>query len=849
MTNSANIANSANWYTQPGYKNLLVYKLAVIIFDLTSEFCAMFIEKVSRTFDQMIQAVRSGKQNIVEGSLEKSLKSYIKLLGVARASFEELLEDLRDFLRLKNLPLWKKDDLRVQKIRSFRVGENPNSPNLANMANWANLPNCAESYANFLITLISLETYLLDKLIKTLEEKFIREGGYSENLTKKRVEYKLAKFAKYGKLAVLVLFFAEFGLFGKFAKPALATNTGRFTISVWVNPTTSIASKAIIAKAEELRLVTDASGNPLCQFKTTTWQTAATSSSAIPLSTWSHIICTYDLTNIKIYVNGVQKGSTALTAVPDDTSAIFYAGRDASASTTYGFFSGAIDEYKFYNYNLSLDEILTDYNRGSALVLGSLSTGSSNPASSSAGSQEYCVPGDTTTNCSPPVGRWDFNEGVGSSVFDTSGSGNVGSWNGTGTHWGTGKIGKAGKFNGTSDWMSVADSASLDVSAEATFEAWLYPTSFASHKSAYEKNSAYMLYLGTGVEIAGQKSFRPHVYTTTWRYGSINFPGVENTWYHVAYTYVASTGTMKGYVNGVEYPIVWSSAPVAGENINNSTTPLKIAGTDRGVSTFSGLIDQVRIYNYARTPSQIAWDYSWGDPITYYQFNKCQGTTLNDSMNLNHATIYIGATGTQSAPGTCAAGIGSTAAWGVGSTGKYNASLNFDGTDDYTATANVALLAGAGQSAPGISYGAWVYPTSSAVSKTIINKGNEFKLETDTNSKANCSIYKAGAWQTASISSSAIPLSSWTHVLCVYDGTNTIVYINGLSSGTQSTTGSILSLSSTALSIARDPTPSQYFSGQIDEVKVWNYPLTATQVKNEFNQGSGVRFGPVTGVP
>lgn len=106
-----------DWFKRPGYKNLLVYKLALVIFDLTDEFCGLFISKTSRTFDQMIQAARSGKQNIVEGSLEKSLKGYIKLLGVSRASFGELLEDYIDFLRLKKLPLWDKNNSRVWQIR------------------------------------------------------------------------------------------------------------------------------------------------------------------------------------------------------------------------------------------------------------------------------------------------------------------------------------------------------------------------------------------------------------------------------------------------------------------------------------------------------------------------------------------------------------------------------------------------------------------------------------------------------------------------------------------------------------------------------------------------------------
>jgi four helix bundle suffix protein len=185
-----------DWFKRPGYKNLLVYKLAVIVFDLNDKFCSFYVEKKSRTFDQMIQAGRSGKQNIVEGSLEKSLKSYIKLLGVSRASFGELLEDFTDFLRLRKLPLWDKNDSRVKQLRRIRIGNSSNlantanSPNLANLPNWANMANNPEIFANLMITLLSMECYLLDKMIKSLEEKFIHDGGYTENLFKKRLTFR-----------------------------------------------------------------------------------------------------------------------------------------------------------------------------------------------------------------------------------------------------------------------------------------------------------------------------------------------------------------------------------------------------------------------------------------------------------------------------------------------------------------------------------------------------------------------------------------------------------------------------------------------------------------------------------
>lgn len=179
-----------------GYKSLIVYWLATDIYDLTVIFCNRHIDKKSRTTDQMIQAARSGKQNIVEGSLEPSVESNIKLTGVARASFGELLEDYKDYLRQNNLPIWSKDDNRVLAIRNLRIY--PNKSNESNETNSTNLSNLTystyltnpESFSNLMVTLCFKEGYLLDKLLRSQQEKFIKTGGFRENLFKKRVEFK-----------------------------------------------------------------------------------------------------------------------------------------------------------------------------------------------------------------------------------------------------------------------------------------------------------------------------------------------------------------------------------------------------------------------------------------------------------------------------------------------------------------------------------------------------------------------------------------------------------------------------------------------------------------------------------
>ncbi|MFA6082140.1 MAG: four helix bundle suffix domain-containing protein [Patescibacteria group bacterium] len=172
---------------QSGYKNLASFKMATIVYDLTVIFCQKFLagKEYGRLVEQMIQAARSGRQNIAEGSVEKSLKMYIKLTGVAKASQEELLLDYQDFLRQRNLELLGKDHEIVRGFREFRAVW----VDLGHL-NTPDLPSDPKIAANMLITFINQTTFLLGKQITSLEEKFKNEGGYSEKLFNERKNQK-----------------------------------------------------------------------------------------------------------------------------------------------------------------------------------------------------------------------------------------------------------------------------------------------------------------------------------------------------------------------------------------------------------------------------------------------------------------------------------------------------------------------------------------------------------------------------------------------------------------------------------------------------------------------------------
>jgi four helix bundle suffix protein len=169
-----------------GYQDLQSYQMAEIVHDGTVVFCDRFIGPRSRTHDQMVQAARSGKQNIVEGCMASgtSKKTELKLIGVARASLEELLVDFKDFLRQRSLPLWDKDHPKAKEVRGLCYRKNRSyetyRPYLENQN--------PEVAANTMLCLIHQTNYLLDQQLRALEKEFLEEGGFTERLYRLRSE-------------------------------------------------------------------------------------------------------------------------------------------------------------------------------------------------------------------------------------------------------------------------------------------------------------------------------------------------------------------------------------------------------------------------------------------------------------------------------------------------------------------------------------------------------------------------------------------------------------------------------------------------------------------------------------
>lgn len=169
-----------------GYEELLSFQKARIVYDATVKLCKRFVDPHSRTTDQMVQAARSGKQNILEGSQASgtSNETELKLTNVARASLKELLEDYRDYLRTHNAPLWDKDSKEALFVRKLSRQENGSYETYRTYID----TRPGEIVANIIICLIHQTNYLLDQQLRRLEQDFLNEGGLRERMTRARLD-------------------------------------------------------------------------------------------------------------------------------------------------------------------------------------------------------------------------------------------------------------------------------------------------------------------------------------------------------------------------------------------------------------------------------------------------------------------------------------------------------------------------------------------------------------------------------------------------------------------------------------------------------------------------------------
>ena len=180
--------NKITFLPQHGhYRQLRVYQVTEMIYDITFYFTQNYLSKGDRTIDQMVQAARSGKQNIAEGNqaAATSGETEIKLTNVAKASLEELLDDYEDYLRVRNIEQWGATHPRYERMREYAKSEEIKK-NYAIQIERMN----DEEIANLCITLIHQAMYMLHKLLVTMQDRFVKEGSIKERMYNSRVQYR-----------------------------------------------------------------------------------------------------------------------------------------------------------------------------------------------------------------------------------------------------------------------------------------------------------------------------------------------------------------------------------------------------------------------------------------------------------------------------------------------------------------------------------------------------------------------------------------------------------------------------------------------------------------------------------
>ncbi|MBP9813902.1 LamG domain-containing protein [Candidatus Woesebacteria bacterium] len=467
-------------------------------------------------------------------------------------------------------------------------------------------------------------------------------------------------------------------------------------------------------------------------------------------------------------------------------------------------------------------------------------------------SREYCVPGDTAS-CNPPLGHWKMDENTGTTAKDSSGNNyNSASFTGNPT-WSPAKYGSALRFNGSTDGVKFSQTHAS--STNGTFSAWIYPNAGAGTQRAIfasGDDAGTDSFLLIALDTADRLNLYLRENTSANEFNIQSTRTVSlNTWTHVTVTQSSSGPNL--YINGVLDNGGGNSTAGTADgtewfddiaSVDNTTIGYRDRNTDD--SFFTGIIDDSRLYDYARTPAQIAWDMNMGKPSRWWKMdeaawtNDCSTDSVFDSSgNAKHGDACPNSTGP----------VG-------GATGKYNRAGSFDGTNDYVQILSPSLPT------RDFSYTAWFYMTdNSSDDRTIImasdgTASSEILIRViDATSPTNPSKIEFAADGTSAFSTTAIQSGRWTHVAFTRASGTMRIYINGALDPTTGSESTVLDFSTCQLFIGLDVDTSgcagvlsDYFYGTIDDLRVYEYALTSQQISSIMNEGV-VRFGPQTGSP
>jgi hypothetical protein len=601
---------------------------------------------------------------------------------------------------------------------------------------------------------------------------------------------------------------------------AAALNTAQFTLEFWAKPTGGAGTWRTPVNSwwERPQGVAPYKGYGIWAVNADTWDALAAYSSSyveivgprIVLNAWVHLVETFDGTTLRLYVNGVQAASGAVTGYTANTGApLLIGGSDYGSGLTEPF-PGVVDDVAVYNSALTAAKIRTHYNAGRCYKDGVLADS--------------------------PVGYWRLGETSGSTATENI-RGRHGSYIGTPTLNQTGALNgdanPAVTFNGTTQYATVPYDAALNP-AQFTIEGWAKPTGGAGTfrtvaTSWYEgaggaSPRGYWLGVGTDnkwwLSIANGTTFTNIIGPTA----------TLSSWTHVVGTYDGTTGRL--YVNGI------LAASTAVSYAANVSAPFGIGAywaNGSWIGLLPGSLDEVAVYSTALSQTRIQAHYLLGrsyqdtvldsGPVSYWRLGESSGTSATDSKGGRTGTYTNGPTLSQN---------GALAADADTATG-------LDGSNDYVNVPWAAALNPAQYTLE-----LWARPTGAAntwrtAASTWQQNGADWQGYALGLDDTNHWMAQTGNGTVAvAVTGPTVVYNTWTHVVETYDGATLRLYVDGASAGSLATTSYAAAPSPMAFEIGAEysgGTRVAFFPGQIDDVAFYNTALTATQIQLHYDSG------------
>ncbi|WKZ29719.1 MAG: DUF2341 domain-containing protein [Candidatus Dojkabacteria bacterium] len=530
---------------------------------------------------------------------------------------------------------------------------------------------------------------------------------------------------------------------------------------------------------------------------------------------WNHVVVTYDGATRRLYFNGAQAGSLNSSSIN-----VPHANNLRIGSTNNGeFFDGRIDELSIWNRPLSAGEISLLYNMQS---VSSIAEGSNKTLSVT-----------TEVQSKGSVMQLLFDHKSGAVASDSSGNNYAGTLqNMSASSWVKGYLGSALSFDGDNDYVSFANSSVANVTGSTmTISFWLYPKTFAHQNTIIHKDQQYSFNIDTSGNVAWAESSN-FSYSN---FGYSNIGLVTNQWQHVML--VKNGSNIKIYRNGI-----LRAEKTFGGNLSSTGNILAVgcyfySGVCDNIvdQNFEGMLDTLKIWNTALSPRDAAIEYNAGMPIGYWKFDRGEGNIAHDySGNAFHGTLM---------------NMDPANDWLAASNCKFNACLDFDGSNDYISVPDDNAL----DFTSTMSISMWIYQRSAiANGYRIVDKGTaglDNGLNFDTYNGVNgrgLRLCGAGGCYTAS---GQRELNRWYHVALVFNNGTLQFYIDGKLDTSTTTTNPVLFTNNLDLRIGAAHVGcsgacgnTEYFNGRMDDVRIYSYPLTENDIKRDYNLGAALRF-------